>query len=76
MSDVYKTLPEPSKKQKEDWVKDELLNLSKKKKDAWLLLCGIAQSDDSMNLKYHHLCKLTKTAAEKAQNARWSGLHV
>ena len=23
-------------------------------------------------MKYHHLCKLSKTAAEKAQDARWS----
>ena len=32
MSDAYKTLPELSKKQKEDWVTDELLNLPKRKK--------------------------------------------
>ena len=32
MSDAYKILPELSKKQKEDWVTDELMNLSKKKK--------------------------------------------
>ena len=72
MSDAYKTLPEVSKKQKEDWVTDELLNLSKKKKDAWLLLCGVGKSDNSLKLKYHHLCKLTKAAAEKTQNAWWS----
>ena len=69
MSDTYKMLPELSKKQKEDWVTDELLNLSKKKKDAWLFLYGIGNSDDSLKLKYHHLCKLTKAAAEKARNA-------
>ena len=52
MSDAYKTLPELSKKGKEDWVTDELLNLSKKKKDAWLLLCGVGKSDDSLKFKY------------------------
>ena len=31
MSDVYKTLPEPSKKQKEHWMKDELLTSRKGK---------------------------------------------
>ena len=64
MSDVYKILPELSKKQKENWVTNELLNLPKKKKDAW-----VGKSDDFLKLKYQHLCKLTKAAAEKAQNA-------
>ena len=66
MSDAYKTLPELSKKQKEDWVTDELMSLSKKKKDAWLLLCWVEKSYDSLKLKYQHLCKLSKAAAEKA----------
>ena len=65
MSDAYKTLPDLSKKQKEDWVTDELMNLSKKKKEDWLLH-GVGKSDDSLKLKYHHLCKLPKAAAEKA----------
>ena len=69
MSDAYKTLPELSKKQKEDWVTDELLNLFKKKKDAWLILCGVEKSDEFLKLKYHHPCKVTKAAAEKARNA-------
>ena len=55
------------RKQKEDWVTDERLNLSKKKKNAWLLLCGVGKSDNSLKLKYHHLCKLTKAAAEKLE---------
>ena len=57
MCDAYKTLPELSKKQKEEWVTDKLLNLSKKKKDAWLLLCGVGKSDNSLKLKYHYLDK-------------------
>ena len=65
MSDAYKTLLEISEEQKEDRVTDELPNLSKKKKDAWLLLCGVGKSDNYQKLKYHHLCKLTKAAAEK-----------
>ena len=44
----------------------------KNKKDAWVLLCGVRKSDNSVKLKYHHLCKLIKAAAEKAQNAWWS----
>ena len=55
MSDAYKTLPELLKKRKEDWVTDQLLNLSNKKKEAWLLLCGVGRSDNSLKLKYHHL---------------------
>ena len=55
---------------------DELLNLFKKNKNAWLLLCGVGKSDDSLKLKYHHLCKLTKAAAEKARNAWWSARAV
>ena len=69
MRGAYKTLPVLSKKKKEDWMTDELLNLSKKRKDAWLLLCGVGKSDDSLKLKYHHLYKLTKAAAEKSRNA-------
>ena len=45
---------------------DKLLNLPKKKRDAWLLLCGVGKSDDSVKLEYQHLYKLTKAAAEKA----------
>ena len=71
-SDAYKTLPELSKKQNEDWVTNELMNLSKKKKDAWLLLCGVGKSYNSVKLKYQLLCKLTKAAAEKVRKARWS----
>ena len=37
-SNLVEGFSELSEEQKEDWVTDELLNLSKKKKDAWLLL--------------------------------------
>ena len=74
MSDAYKTLPELSKKQKEDWVTDEVLNLCKKKKDAWLLLCGIGKNDDSLKLKYHHLCKLRRLLLRRLKIP--GGMHV
>ena len=54
---------------------NKLLNLSKKMKGAWLLFCVLGKSDDSLKLKYHHLCNLTKAAAKKARNAWWSA-HV
>ena len=66
MSDACKTLPELSKK------KNRRKTWWQKKKDAWLLLCGVGESDDSLKLKYHHLCELAKAATEKAQNTWWS----
>ena len=55
---------------------NELLNLSKKKKDAWLLFCGVGKNNYSLKLKYHHLCKVTKAAAEKARNGMWKACAV
>ena len=55
MSDAYKTFPELSKKQKKYWVADELLNFSKKKTDAWLLLCGVGKSDEIFSGVYVQL---------------------
>ena len=65
-------MPEMTRKQ-EEWVTDELCNLSRKKKDAWLHLCEAGRQpgcSDSLNSEYQHLCKLTKVAADKARSAR------
>ena len=38
--------------------------------DAYMTLpCGFGKSDNCLKMKYHHLCKLTIVAAEKARNA-------
>ena len=55
---------------------DELLNLSRKKRDAWLLLRNKDPEINNPKLQeeYKRLCKLTKVAAEKlkARNTWWS----
>ena len=69
-------------RQKEaDWITDEVKNLSRKKKEAWLRLHDTSSSDDdngrSITLaEYHRFRRLTKVAAEKARNAWWSAKAV
>ena len=57
-------------KQPVEWMTEELLNLSHKKRDAWMRLQNKdPKSDDpTLQQEYKRLCKLTKFAAEKARN--------
>ena len=71
MERAYETLPELPSRVEADWVTDELRNLTRKKRDAWLRLCGNT-SDDSLRQEYQRLRKLTKAAAESARNNWWS----
>ncbi len=68
-------------RQKEaDWITDEVKNLSRKKKEAWLRLRYTSSSDDdgrSITLaEYRRFRRLTKVPAEKARNAWWSAKAV
>ena len=56
-----------------DWITDEVRNLSRKKQGAWVCLKNAPSNDISyLKTEYNHLKKLTKVAAEKARNSRWS----
>ena len=55
-----------------DWITDEVHNLSKKQ-EAWVHLKNAPLQDTPrLQSEYNHLKKLTKVAAEKAQNSWWS----
>ena len=66
----------PLPKKEADWITDEVKNLSRKNKGAWLHLRDISSSDDQRHpntlAEYRRLRRLTKLAAEKARNTRWS----
>ena len=72
-------LPLPRKKEV-DWITDEVRNLSKKKKSAWLHLRDLTNKDnDQYKIALAEYCRfrrLTKVAAEKARNAWWSARAV
>ena len=72
-------LPLPRKKEV-DWITDEVRNLSKKKKSAWLHLRDLTNKDnDQYKITLAEYCRfrrLTKVAAEKARNARCSARAV
>ena len=56
-----------------DWITDEVRNLSRKKKEAWVHLRNAPPQDISrLKTEYNHLKKLTKVSAEKARNSWWS----
>ena len=63
-------LPRAPKRQEDDWVTDEVRNLSKKKKEAWVHLCN--NRTPHTIVLYKRLCKLTRVAADKARNSWWS----
>ena len=65
-------------KREAEWVTDELRNLSKKKRDAWLHLRDANSNTNLVDRKAEYLClkKLTKVAADKARNAWWSARAV
>ena len=68
-------------RQKEaNWITDEVKNLSRKKKEAWLRLRDTSSSNDdgrSIALaEYRRFRRLTKVAVEKARNAWWSAKAV
>ena len=68
-----KSLPAAPRSSDPDWITNEVHNLSRKKKAAWICLKN-ALSQDTTRLKteYDHFKKLTKAAAEKACNTWWS----
>ena len=72
--EASQSLPVLPNKQPVEWMMEELLNLSHKKRDAWMSLQNKdPKSDDpTLQQEYKRLCKLTKIAAEKARNAWWS----
>ena len=56
-----------------DWITDEVRNLSRKKKEAWVHLRNAPPQDISrLKTEYNQLKKLTKVSAEKARNSWWS----
>ena len=63
-------LPRAPKRQEDDWVTDEVRNLSKKKKEAWVHLCN--NRTPHTIVLYKRLCKLTRVAADKARSSWWS----
>ena len=78
LTEADEILPELPRKLEENWVTDELQKLSRKERDAWLLLStdGRNGSDDALKLLYQRLCKLSKAAAVKVRNAWWSAREV
>lgn len=72
--EASQSLPVLPNKQPVEWMTEELLNLSHKKRDAWMRLQNKdPKSDDpTLQQEYKRLCKLIKFAAEKARNAWWS----
>ena len=69
-------LPPLPRKKEVGWITDEVRNLSRKKKEAWLHLQDISNTDDNQHpialAEYRRLRRLTKVAAERARNAWWS----
>ena len=74
IEEASKSLPILPDNKPAEWMTDELLNLSRKKRDAWMLLRNKDPKTNNPKLQeeYKRLCKLTKVAAEKARNAWWS----
>ena len=74
IQEASKSLPILPDNKPAEWMTDELLNLSRKKCDAWMLLRNKDPKINNPKLQeeYKWLCKLTKVAAEKARNAWWS----
>ena len=67
------SLPPSPRTNDPDWITDEVHNLSKKKQEAWIRLKNAPLQDTThLQSEYNHLKKLTKVAAEKAQNSWWS----
>ena len=68
-----KSLPPAPRSSEPDWITNEVRNLSRKKKEAWVRLKNAPPQDITrLKAEYDHLRKLTKVAAEKARNAWWS----
>ena len=68
-----KSLPPAPRSSDPDWITNEVHNLSRKKKEAWIRLKNACPQDITrLKTEYDHLKKLTKAAAEKARNAWWS----
>ena len=73
-------LPPLPRRKEVDWITDEVRNLSKKKKSAWLHLRDLTNKDsdqyETALAEYRRLRRLTNVAAEKARNAWWSARAV
>ena len=68
-----KSLPPAPTSSDPDWITNEVRDLSRKKKEAWVRLKNPPPQDTTrLKTEYDHLRKLTKVAAEKARNAWWS----
>ena len=68
-----KSLPPAPRSSDPDWITNEVCNLSRKEKEAWIRLKNAhAQDITRLKTEYNHLKKLAKAAAEKACNAWWS----
>ena len=68
-----KSLPPASRSSDPASITNEVHNLSRKKKEAWIRLKNAPPQDSAcLKTEYDHLKKLTKVAAEKARNAWWS----
>ena len=65
-------MPEMPQNHEPEWVTDELCNLTRKKRNAWLRLCDNQPPSDELKQQYQRLKKLMRLAAEKARNALWS----
>ena len=67
-------LPEKPARVEADWMTDEVRNLSRKKRDAWLNLNGSGSHGNKELLlgAYKKLKKQTEVATDKARNAWWS----
>ena len=80
LQDASAQLPFLPRQKEADWITDEVKNLSRRKKEAWLRLRDTSSSDDdgrSIALaEYRRFRRLTKVAAEKARNAWWSAKAV
>ena len=73
MQEASGNLPPLTKKKEADWITEEVRNLSRKKKEAWLHVRNISSIDDQQHpnalAEYRRLRSLTKVAADKARNA-------
>ena len=74
LQEACECLPEKPARVEADWMTDEVRNLSRKKRDAWLNLNGSGSHGNKELLlgAYKKLKKQIEVAADKARNAWWS----
>ena len=71
LQDAGRSLPVVPRRVEVDWMSNELRNLSRKKRDAWIRVreCDPRLSADALVQEYQRLRNLTKVAAERARSA-------